>query len=441
MATIRVWLCIVVTLGASSYLHARGGSGGGHSGHSSAHSGGSHSGPVYVHGYFRSNGTYVHGYWRSSPDGNTTTIDQSVGNTQPAPEMMAQLRMLYLRRAANLEAAARTQLTPLPMQQFYMQQANMLRWQASQIPLTSSDSSNLQLDVKLQVGNGVGCKYDSSALTEKRSNPDPRQTNGNDGYEYFVTLYGEPDLQWTSERDVPKPWVVTKSLVYKKEGVRVILRPVARNDMSKPIRDWQWEFARFAYLDGITQKDATALDKLAARINFVTQQSAKKGKRIQENGQPSGVEQSRNTPSVSNNAEHQALLVLIEKQAAESKALRDKIESLERERHAAETKLLRDKIEAMERKEQERQAAALKTLTDKVDRLQESHAEHRIVQTDDTEANNPNLCEPTLTRFERLANVGIVLTAILFGAPILSALVVFACFRFDQIVGILGLSD
>lgn len=60
-----------------------------------------------------------------------------------------------------------------------------------------------------------------------------------DDLSQFVYRYGKPDIDDSTEHDRPRPPIVTRMLIYKKEGVRAAYVPDARLGTPPPYRKWR----------------------------------------------------------------------------------------------------------------------------------------------------------------------------------------------------------
>ena len=119
MQEVRLSLCMLLLLGGTSMVHARGGGGrgGGHS------HGGSHSGAVHVSGYTRANGTHVAPYVRSAPDGSRQNNLSAKSNKNPYTGKVGTVNPDYLRADKRFYSATSTGKTnsepnPYPEQSF-----------------------------------------------------------------------------------------------------------------------------------------------------------------------------------------------------------------------------------------------------------------------------------------------------------------------------------
>jgi hypothetical protein len=55
-----------------------------------------------------------------------------------------------------------------------------------------------------------------------------------DGYSDLIAKYGKPDRMTSSDKEKPKPLIITRLVEYKKEGVRFILVPEGNSDVPQP---------------------------------------------------------------------------------------------------------------------------------------------------------------------------------------------------------------
>lgn len=60
----------------------------------------------------------------------------------------------------------------------------------------------------------------------------------NDDLTLFLSKYGEPDQIKSSEYEKPRPQIITKQLIYKKENVRAVYIPDAPAGTSPPYKKW-----------------------------------------------------------------------------------------------------------------------------------------------------------------------------------------------------------
>jgi hypothetical protein len=55
----------------------------------------------------------------------------------------------------------------------------------------------------------------------------------------FLAAYGPPEVEYSSETEVPRPLLIIRSLVYKPENVRAIFLPDAPVGASPPFKRWK----------------------------------------------------------------------------------------------------------------------------------------------------------------------------------------------------------
>jgi hypothetical protein len=61
----------------------------------------------------------------------------------------------------------------------------------------------------------------------------------NDDLSLFISKFGQPDQITSSEHETPRPPIVTKQLIYKKENVRAIYVPDAPVGSPPPYKGWK----------------------------------------------------------------------------------------------------------------------------------------------------------------------------------------------------------
>lgn len=77
-----------------------------------------------------------------------------------------------------------------------------------------------------------------------------------DDLSLLISKYGKPDVDDSTQYDKPRPPIVTRWLIYKKEKVRVWYVPAASMDNPPPYR--KWKFLGFA--DEKTKKPISAAE-------------------------------------------------------------------------------------------------------------------------------------------------------------------------------------
>lgn len=65
------------------------------------------------------------------------------------------------------------------------------------------------------------------------------ETGTHDDLSLFISRYGTPDLEQSSENEVPRPPIVTKWLIYKKENIRAVYVPDTPIGSSPPYKKWK----------------------------------------------------------------------------------------------------------------------------------------------------------------------------------------------------------
>jgi hypothetical protein len=60
-----------------------------------------------------------------------------------------------------------------------------------------------------------------------------------DQFDEVIKLYGKPDRITSSEKEKPRPPIVTKFIEYKKEGVRFVFVPDAPVSTPPPYKGWK----------------------------------------------------------------------------------------------------------------------------------------------------------------------------------------------------------
>ncbi len=69
--------------------------------------------------------------------------------------------------------------------------------------------------------------------------PTRATTQPNDDLELFISKYGPPDSQDSTEHDRPRPPIVTRFLIYDAEHVRAVYVPDAKVGTRPPYRRWK----------------------------------------------------------------------------------------------------------------------------------------------------------------------------------------------------------
>lgn len=73
----------------------------------------------------------------------------------------------------------------------------------------------------------------------KKSIPELNLQTSNDDLTIFISKFGEPDQIKSSEYEVPRPPIVTKQLIYKKENIRAVYIPDAPVGTPPPYYRWK----------------------------------------------------------------------------------------------------------------------------------------------------------------------------------------------------------
>jgi hypothetical protein len=61
----------------------------------------------------------------------------------------------------------------------------------------------------------------------------------NDDLSLFISKFGQPDQIKSSESETPRPPIVTKQLIYRKENVRAVYVPDAPVGSPPPYKGWR----------------------------------------------------------------------------------------------------------------------------------------------------------------------------------------------------------
>ena len=80
--------------------------------------------------------------------------------------------------------------------------------------------------------------YMINSLSKKNPDVSNVQTPKDD-LTLFISKYGEPDQIKSSENEIPRPPIVTKQLIYKKENVRAVYYPDAPVGSPPPYDKWK----------------------------------------------------------------------------------------------------------------------------------------------------------------------------------------------------------
>ncbi|HMN24378.1 MAG TPA: hypothetical protein PKE38_07755 [Ignavibacteriaceae bacterium] len=80
--------------------------------------------------------------------------------------------------------------------------------------------------------------YMINSLSKKNPEESKIQTPKDD-LTLFISKYGEPDQIKSSENEIPRPPILTKQLIYKKENVRAVYVPDAPVGSSPPYDKWK----------------------------------------------------------------------------------------------------------------------------------------------------------------------------------------------------------
>ena len=64
-----------------------------------------------------------------------------------------------------------------------------------------------------------------------------------DEWSAFIKEYGKPDNIKSSENEKPRPPIVTRQAIYKKQGVRFVFMPNLPAGSPPPYKEWKFYFA------------------------------------------------------------------------------------------------------------------------------------------------------------------------------------------------------
>ena len=84
----------------------------------------------------------------------------------------------------------------------------------------------------------------------KKSPQELNEQTLKDDLTIFISKFGEPDQIKSSENEIPRPPIVTKQLIYKKENVRAVYVSDAPVGSSPPYNKWKL----FGFQDNRTNK-------------------------------------------------------------------------------------------------------------------------------------------------------------------------------------------
>lgn len=65
------------------------------------------------------------------------------------------------------------------------------------------------------------------------------ETKPHDDLTLFISRYGPPDSEQSSENEVPRPPIVTRWLIYQKENIRAVYFPDAPVGSPPPYKKWK----------------------------------------------------------------------------------------------------------------------------------------------------------------------------------------------------------
>lgn len=78
-----------------------------------------------------------------------------------------------------------------------------------------------------------------TAQEQGRGKSQEGESEPQDDLTLFISKYGPPDSEYSSENEVPRPLIVTRWLIYKKESVRAVYHPDAPVGSSPPYEKWK----------------------------------------------------------------------------------------------------------------------------------------------------------------------------------------------------------
>lgn len=89
-----------------------------------------------------------------------------------------------------------------------------------------------------------------------------------DDLTHFISRYGAPDAEESSENEVPRPLIVTRRLIYKKENLRVVYVPDATVGTPPPYKKWK--------LFGLQNHESNAVIEPAEVLKIMMHRDRKK---------------------------------------------------------------------------------------------------------------------------------------------------------------------
>lgn len=97
----------------------------------------------------------------------------------------------------------------------------------------------LALGTITAVFTSLGGGGENKKATESSQNKDTVTQFANDDLTVFTSRFGPPDQIKSSENEEPRPPIITKQLIYKKEHVRATYIPDAPVGSSPPFNSWK----------------------------------------------------------------------------------------------------------------------------------------------------------------------------------------------------------